>query len=66
MPLDVGGTTICTFDVEKVDVSPTQIAVTSTATMASPQRGVAVQRATFDLNVTAGTWNARPGSFRQN
>ena len=65
-PLDVGGTTICTYDVQKVDVSPTQIAVTSTATMASPQRGTAVQRSTFDLDVTAGTWSARPGSFRQN
>ncbi len=65
-PLVVGGTTICTFDVQKVDVSPTQIAVTSTATMASPQRGTAVQRSTFDLDVTAGTWGARPGSFRQN
>jgi hypothetical protein len=34
--------------------------------MASPQRGIAVQRATFDLDVTAGKWGFRRGSFRQN
>ena len=65
-PLDVSGTVICTFDVQKVDVSPVEILVTSTSTMASPQRGTAVQRATFDLDVTAGKWGFRRGSFRQN
>jgi hypothetical protein len=64
-PLDVNGTAICTFDVQKVDVSPVEILVTSTSTMASPQRGTAVQRATFDLDVTAGKWGVRRGSFRQ-
>ena len=63
--LAVDGHTICTFVAVPTTVSPVEVAVTSTATLAEtprPATSVASQR--YLLDPSTGAWRVKAGTFR--
>jgi Tfp pilus assembly protein PilX len=65
--IDVNGNVVCSFVVTPATVSPTEVALTSTSTLATVRPGTephSTASQNFVLDLSTGRWSAKPGTFR--
>jgi septal ring-binding cell division protein DamX len=62
--IQVNGNVVCTFLVTPATVSPTEVALTSTSTLATVRPGSSTASQNFVLDLSTGRWSAKPGTFR--
>lgn len=65
--IDVNGNVVCSFVVTPATVSPTEVALTSTSTLATVRPGTephSTAYQNFVLDLSTGRWSAKAGTFR--
>jgi len=62
--IDVNGNVVCSFVVTPATVSPTEVALTSTSTLATVRPGSSTASQNFVLDLSTGRWSAKAGTFR--
>ena len=62
--IDVNGNVVCSFVVTAATVSPTEVALTSTSTLATGRPGSSTASQNFVLDLATGRWSPKAGTFR--